>query len=138
MKRPLTDTVSLQELQEMRASGLSNKEIAERLGVAYATICRYLGPGPSWTRAAYGSLKTKATDVEKPVEKPPVLKCVSKILEYEGKHMRYVVLPELGTVRLSSKENGVELMAVDKAQLETYITELLDILTMISPDRKEG
>lgn len=137
MKRPLTDTISLQELQGMRSSGLSNREIADRLDVSYATICRYLGAGPSWTRAAYGSLKTKATDVEKPVEKPPVLKCVSKIATYEGDVMRYTVMPDAGLVTLSIKATGNELVTANKEVLEKHITELLDILTMISPNRKE-
>ncbi len=46
MMRPLTDEVSLSELQEMRSEGLSNAEIAERLDVGVATIYRYLGPRP--------------------------------------------------------------------------------------------
>lgn len=134
MKREsLLKTVSLQELQGMRDSGMTNREIAESLDVGYSTICRYLGRGASWTRAPYGSLKTKAKDVEKPVEKPPVLKCVSRILEYEGKDMRYTVLPDAGTVTISPKAGGDVLMRLNKDEMETYITELMDIHSMIAP-----
>ena len=132
MPESLMKSVSLQELQELRESGLSNREIAQRLDVVYSTICRYLGKGASWTRAPYGSLKTKATDVEKPVEKPPVLKCVSRILEYEGAQMRYTVLPDAGNVRMTDKHGDEGTYIFNKGTLETFITELIDLLGMIS------
>lgn len=137
MAESLLKSVSMQELQEMRASGLSNMEIAKRLDVGYSTICRYLGRGESWTRAPYGSLKTNATDAEKPVEKPPVLKCISRILEYEGKEMRYVVLPDAGAVRISLKSGGEELQRLDKTGLEMFITELIDLLGMLEPSERK-
>ena len=137
MAESLLKSVSMQELQEMRASGLSNMEIAKQLDVGYSTICRYLGRGESWTRAPYGSLKTKASDAEKPAYKPPVLKCISRILEYEGKEMRYVVLPDAGTVRISLKSGGEELQRLDKLGLETFITELIDLLGMLEPSERK-
>lgn len=133
----LLDSVSVQELQEMRDSGLTNMEIAKRLDVGYSTVCRYLGRQPSWTRAEYGSNKTVAKDVVKEEEKPPVLKCISRIMEFEGKEMRYVVLPDAGTVRMSLKSCGEELQRLDKAGLECFITELIDLLGMIEPNGKE-
>lgn len=133
----LLKTVSMQELQEMRDSGLSNREIAERLDVGYSTICRYLGRGKEWTRAPYGSLKTKAKDVEKPVEKPPVLKCVSRILEFEGAQMRYTVLPDAGTVHMATKTGVEETQRFNKSTLESFITELIDLLGMISPNSQQ-
>jgi hypothetical protein len=127
----LLKTVSMQELQEMRDSGLSNAEIAQRLDVGYSTVCRYLGRGKSETRAPWGSLKEKAKDVGKPAEKPPVLKCVSRILEYEGQKMRYVVLPDNGTVRISTKPGIEEPQVLDKNGLEIFITELIDLIGLL-------
>lgn len=132
MAESLLKSVSIQELQEMRDNGLSNREIAEQLDVGYSTICRYLGRGKSWTRAPYGSLKTKAKDVEKSVVKPPVLKCVSKIMEFEGAHMRYTVLSDAGNVRMAAKSGAGETYIFNKETLETFITELIDLIGMIS------
>ena len=137
MGESLLKSVRMQELQEMRKSGLTNMEIAKRLDVGYSTICRYLGKAPSWTRAEYGSNKTVAKDASIVQEKPPVLKCVSRILEYEGREMRYVVLPDAGTVRISLKSGGEELQRLDKAGLETYITELIDLLGMLEPSERK-
>jgi hypothetical protein len=131
MKESLLKTVSMQELQEMRNSGLSNMEIAQRLDVGYSTICRYLGRNESLPRAPWGSLKKKATTAEKPVQKQPVLKCVSRILEYEGQAMRYVVLPDNGTVRISTKPGSEEPQVLDKNGLETFITELIDLIGLL-------
>lgn len=134
MPKSLMKSVSLQELQELRANGLTNMEIAKRLDVGYSTICRYLGRGDSWTRAPYGSLKTKAKDVEKPVEKPPVLKCVTRILEYEGSQMRYTVLPDAGSVHMKAMASAEDTWRFNKETLETFITELIDLLGMISEE----
>lgn len=133
MAESLLKSVSMQELQELRDSGLSNREIAEQLDVGYSTICRYLGRGKSETRAAYGSLKTKAKDVEKSVEKPPVLKCVSRILEFEGAQSRYTVLPDAGMVHMKAKAGVEETQRFNKASLEIFITELIDLLGMLNP-----
>jgi DNA-binding CsgD family transcriptional regulator len=120
----------------MRESGMTNMQIAKQLDVGYSTICRYLGKAPSWTRAEYGSNKTVAKDVTNAKEKPPVLKCVSRILEFEGREMRYVVLPDAGAVRISLKSGGEELQRLDKAGLEMYITELIDLLGMLEPSER--
>ena len=44
-KEPLTKSIDMSELRYMRETlDMSNKEIADRLGVSYATILKYLGP----------------------------------------------------------------------------------------------
>lgn len=48
-KEPLSKSVSISELRQMREEGLTNKEIAARLDVTPTTIARYLGPiEPGW------------------------------------------------------------------------------------------
>ena len=44
--RSLLNDVSLSELQELRAEGLSNREIAEKLDIGYQTVLKYLGKQP--------------------------------------------------------------------------------------------
>lgn len=46
----LTDSISLQELRQMREDGLTNNEIARRLDIAPSAVGRYLGPNPLTTR----------------------------------------------------------------------------------------
>lgn len=50
----LTDSVSISELMHMReVEGLSNGEIARRLGVHINTICKAIGPHPDGKRAKH-------------------------------------------------------------------------------------
>ena len=55
--KKLTDSVSISELLTMREQGLTNYQIAERLGVTYRTIVSYIGKQPEGLRAPMGSRK---------------------------------------------------------------------------------
>lgn len=48
-RHKLTDSISLQELQQMREDGLNDTEIAQRLEISSMTVRRYLGPNPLGT-----------------------------------------------------------------------------------------
>lgn len=137
-RQKLTDQVSLQELQTMRDEGLSNREIADMLDVGYSTVCSYLPKNPN--RAPYGytkKAKPKGTLQETATgEKPPLLKCVSRIHEFEGRNMRYTVLPDMGHVTMTPINVADGQIRYKHDDLETFITELLDILSMLSG--KEG
>ena len=51
MTKKLLDEISIQELREMREiEGLSNGEIAERLGVSCSTIYKHIGGHPNGVR----------------------------------------------------------------------------------------
>lgn len=51
-RKKLLNDVSIEELREMRNEGMSNREIAESLGVSVPTIHRYIGNQPKdMTRA---------------------------------------------------------------------------------------
>lgn len=64
MKQSLEKTISISELQRLRAErGLSNAEIAEMLDVSVATVYKYLGP-------AKAPHKPKTTHTQ-PVEPRP-------------------------------------------------------------------
>lgn len=133
-KPKLTDSVSLEELKRMRENGMTNRQIADNLGVGYSTICAYLGRQPSGLKAPYGYYKTKETDVEpEPVpqaEKKPVLQKLCQIEEYAGQNHKFTVRRDMGLVTIyrTVNEDG---MQYHKNELEEYITELLDILAML-------
>lgn len=59
-------SVSISEFLAMREQGLTNYQIAERLGVTYRTIVSYIGKQPKGLRAPKGSRKgvKPLTDIE--------------------------------------------------------------------------
>ena len=51
MKRKSTRDISISEMLHLRnVEGLSNAEIAQRLGMGYSTVCKYLGKQPAGIR----------------------------------------------------------------------------------------
>ena len=125
----LTESVSLQELQQMREDGLTNRQIAEALDVGYSTICRYLGRNEG-KRAPRGTYAPKKAAQPKEQEvKPPVLQKLLHIEEYAGKENRYTVNRDAGTVIIKSTTEEAPLYS--KEGLEHLITELLDVLSLL-------
>lgn len=57
MSKNLSASVNISELLAMREQGLTNYQIAERLGVTYRTIVSYIGKQPKGLRAPKGSRK---------------------------------------------------------------------------------
>lgn len=43
VKRKLSKDLSMSELLELRAEGMTNKQIAEQLGVSVSTVYNYIG-----------------------------------------------------------------------------------------------
>lgn len=134
--KKLLDDVSLQELQEMRERGMSNREIAQALDVAYSTIHSILGKQPAGMRRAYGSkhepqdaTETKYAQTE--TQNKSVLRFVQQTTECEGANNRYTIYGGMGVVTITDKDRGSKVQ-LDAKGLELYITELLDVLSMIS------
>ena len=50
MKPKITEEISINEMRQLRADGLSNKEITERLEICYPTVLKYLGKQPKGLR----------------------------------------------------------------------------------------
>lgn len=134
MSRQLIKDVSLQELMELRMEGLTNGEIASRLGCCRSTIYNYLGKQPPGVRARRGSLVHGGADEKNafpaPVqgcgaEKAQALRKVAQTTVYEGRHGRYTV-NSFGAVKITIPGCDAEI-ALDMAGMEEYIMELLDV-----------
>lgn len=129
MARKLTDEISLEELKQLRAEGLTNKQIADRLDINYVTVKRYLGKQPDGLRAAYGSSQTKTKDVEKPAMKVVQAPKTDLVLtqctkEYAGKDVCYVVRDWSVEIR----QNGQQIRFFDRKGLENFVMELMDLM----------
>lgn len=118
MREPLTNSVSVQELLEMRESGLTNQQIAERLDIGYSTVCRYIGKNPK---------KAKAVDCkpEKVSKAPSLLKKVEETIELSGKKNSYTVYKSKGSVVIN------DYVEYSKDELELFVSELLEVLSML-------
>lgn len=121
---PLTNSVSVQEMLEMRESGLSNKEIAERLDVAYSTICRYIGRNPKQAK----KVNFKPEMVRK---NPTLLKVIEEMVTLSGSTHDFAINKTDNVVYI--KDSG-KTYDYTREQLEVYISELLEVLSMIKGD----
>lgn len=127
MREPLTNSVSVQELLEMRESGLSNQQIAERLDVGYSTICRYIGKNPKQAKR----VNFKPEMVRKD---PTLLKVVEEMVTLSGSTHDFSVNKTDNVVYI--KDSG-KTYDYTREQLEVYISELLEILGMLKGDDDE-
>lgn len=127
MKEPLTNSVSVQELLEMRASGMTNQQIAEQLDVGYSTICRYIGRNPK--RAKKVDFKP-----EKVRKNPTLLKVVEEMVTLSGSTHDFAINKTDNVVYI--KDSG-KTYDYTREQLEVYISELLEVLNMIKGDEDE-
>ena len=134
MRKKLIDEVSIQELQQMRADGLTNQQIADRLDVSRFTVHRYLGPQPEGLKAPYGAYTARVKDVE-PVEKPvktgremSIQKQFSKTM-YSGDDFDFIVC-STGNIEVI-KRGSDEIMTLTVNNYNKLIRGLLDIVYVL-------
>lgn len=120
MFKPITDTISVQELLALREQGLSNREISERLDVAYNTVLKYIGRNP---RKILENKAIKAEHDHKPVR----LKTMSKVVELEGEKAYYKVDTLRKTVVVSSLESE----ELSHAEFLNLIKECQEVAEML-------
>lgn len=139
--KKLTDDVSIQELQQMRADGLTNKQIAERLGASYITILKYLGPQPDGLKANYGAYTARVTDKE-PEQAPKKDREISLMEQYRktvyaGEDFSYTVI-STGAVKIEKRGgspiSGIPYLELTADQIGSLVKELMDIVWIL----KEG
>lgn len=91
-RRKLTDDVSMDELLQMRQDGMSNQEIANRLGVSKATIYRHLGAQPKGIRHSRMKVDAPAMPAKQDEEKPAQASRLSPCRQaWEGRACRLEV-----------------------------------------------
>lgn len=91
-QRKLTDDVSMDELLQMRQDGMSNQEIANRLGVSNTTIYNYLGRQPAGMRYSRMKVDAPALPAKQNEEKPAQASRLAPCSQvWEGKACRLEV-----------------------------------------------
>lgn len=141
VKKKLMDEISISELQHMREEGMSNQEIADVLGVTYATVFRYLGrqpkglrkkPTPSATPELQKAMPVYACsnpnqELQKEEEEDILLLSDEKITVLGGTVGYYTISDKRKSVRISigKDENEIE---VPFEKFPDFIQELMRIL----------
>lgn len=123
MKNRITDSISVQEMLEMREQGLSNREISERLDISYASVCRYIGRNP---RTSAENKEIQASHDHKPVR----LKTTSKMVELEGESTSFKVDIMKKTVMVIGLD-GLDDVVLSKAQFLNLILEMKEVAEML-------
>lgn len=161
MRKSLLDEVSMQELEQYRADGYTNAEIAELLDVTRNTINRLLGPMPpelvskakcqAWETRRNGtkptakplrinSLETlpKATPNPEPVEESPVyMLTTNEIITVASPTRKYTIDRDTETVDVESKE-GDGALKLSYEDIDTLIIELRMIRRKMGDSIKVG
>lgn len=133
--KPLSKEVSREELLHMREEGLTNKQIAERLGCNYYTVLRYIGKQPDGMRADYGSIAAKVTDLQmegpKPEPKRRLTMSIRKTRYYGENGTKYNVY---STGQVDIDREGLIMTLQRPEDLEQMICELIELAEIM----KEG
>lgn len=159
MRKSLLDEVSMQELQQYRADGYTNAEIAEMLDVTRNTINRLLGKMPpelvskakkqAWATRTNGpkpatkplrinSLETLPKATPEPVEESPVtMLTLNEIITVSGMTRKYTIDRSAETVMLESTEGSGD-MLLRYEDIDTLIIELRMIRRKMGDSIKVG
>lgn len=137
VNRSLARDVDISTMMSMRDQGMSNPQIAERLGVTYKTVLKYIGKQPRGMPRNYRvnnfdpvinptDAPARAQDY-KTVEKP-VLRVVSTVSTLEGDTNKYVIDTSSGSVEISGLVNGL----LDRQTLDSFLRELKEIRSIFN------
>lgn len=127
--RSVLHDFSLQELQYMRDHDkLSNREIADRCGISYNTVVRYLGRQPKDIPRYYirsSSDNHTVPDRSKDPVEVAALICIDHPITMQGKVGIYTVHPSTSTVDIKIHDQVLKDISYD--DLDTVVLELTRI-----------
>lgn len=127
--RSVLHDFSLQELQYMRDHDkLSNREIADRCGISYNTVVRYLGRQPKDIPRSQISLSPDfplVPDRSKDPVEVAALICIDHPITMQGKVGIYTVHPSTSTIDIKINDQVIKDISYD--DLDTIVLELTRI-----------
>ena len=135
--RKLTKDVEVSTMMSMRDQKMSNKQIADRLGVSVVTVRKYIGKQPSDIPRDY-----KINNFEPVIDAPvpakqvldyktftkPSLRVVSTRSTLEGDTNKYIIDTSSSTIEVSGLMNGI----LDLPTLDSLIGELKEIRSIFN------
>lgn len=137
-RKSLASEMDISELQTMRQNGMTNRQIAENLGISQNTVYRYIGKQPAMLRAVPGTYSAAVNKREDNLTvlpssaKPGKLRIIAQTSIVAGKYHQYTVnLPGCVTIAGSDNGNGLKLA---KKDMEEYITELMEVYAMMTSE----
>lgn len=114
MSQKLLNEVSINEMLHMRESGMTNREIAQNLGVSYAYVLKLIGKQPpELTAQFYATRKERGTVV--PIGRK------SNRTTFDAPNAANLPEPELPAACLTVQNNIMELVSMDTNR--TYIVD---------------
>lgn len=131
--RKLLNDVSMSELLQMRADGMTNREIADSLDVSDMTIYRIIGKQPDGltNRGKYprggGSVARVAPQKQEEEIVPACLVTIKRTIELQGETAYYTVNVDQKTVKLKLEKaqgNIFDTLLLNTDQIDSLIKEL--------------
>lgn len=128
-RKSLLKDVSRDEMLKMRESGMTNQDIAQALGVSYATIYAYLGAQPTRRMRSIGGYASPVPKPTKEAEPAPeaCLVVSSRVTRLDGFEAHYTIDSERASVLIRSNANPEEAIEVSLENLTALIAELTAI-----------
>lgn len=125
--------ISRSEMMSMREGGLSNKRIADRLGVSINTVYRYIGKQPKDMPREYKP-EQELKPVEVSVVNKPALKLISTVSLLKGDTSEYRIDSVKNIVEISGLLNGI----LDPATIDQTIRELKEVKNVFNSMKVEA
>ena len=111
MRRKTIQDITVAEMKKMRASGMTNQEIAASLEISYQSVLRHIGPQPSeyrGTSARWATTKPEHASGAPAAEKPDKPRFAVRVTKETIEHSEDGIDPITATVDKVTRDVSIE------------------------------